>query len=187
MTDLGEARNEIVRLKQLNEKQQLELDNLKQLIERQAQELLSNMRCIDFQSPRDTSPPFLQLPVGSEESDVQLPVVFEKSDVLKLTQDDFKQFFSIPENSRNTRTKMTSRDDSWINYHSDCGGHPNSSARASFGTGNGCGAFSTTGVSAFSKQPQERVGLADEKASIKGCGVLRTSFLRIWTCSLAVS
>ena len=40
---MGEARNEIVRLKQLNEKQQLELDNLKQLIERQAQELLSNM------------------------------------------------------------------------------------------------------------------------------------------------
>ena len=44
---MGEARNEIVRLKQLNEKQQLELDNLKQLIERQAQELLSKMRCID--------------------------------------------------------------------------------------------------------------------------------------------
>jgi len=171
VTDLGEARNEIVKLKQLNEKQQLELDNLKQLIERQAQELLSKMGCIDCQSAGDTSPPFVQLPIGFVKSDVQLPVVFEESDVLTLTQDDLKEFFSIPENSRNTRTKMTSRDDSWINYHSDCGGHPNSSARASFGTGNGYGASSTTGVSAFSEQPQERVGLADEKASIKSCGV----------------
>ena len=119
MTDLGEARNEIVRLKQLNEKQQLELDNLKQLIERQARASLSKMGCIDFQPAVDTSPPFLQLPVGFEKSDVQLPVGSEKSDVLKLTQDDFKEFFSIPENSRNTRTKMTSRDDSWINYHSE--------------------------------------------------------------------
>ena len=104
MTDLGEARNEIVRLKQLNEKQQLDLDNLKQLIERQAQELLSKMRCIDFQSAGDTSPPFVQLPIGFVKSDVQLPtgfvkpdvqlpVVFEESDVLMLTRYDFKEFF----------------------------------------------------------------------------------------------